>query len=79
MTEIEPGVLIDDWKTVVAGIIGIDISRINYVSFEGAGLVVTCSITPSDTDNITDLRKLFEAKYGEICEIYPYVYDIQST
>ena len=79
MSEIESGVLIDVWKNVVAGIIGIDISRINYVSFEGTGLVVTFSFLPSDTDNITDLCKLFNNKYSEISEIYPYVYDIQST
>jgi len=79
MTEIETGVLIDDWKTVVAGIIGIDKSRINYVSFEGAGLVVTFTITPSGNDNITDLYKLFNAKYSEISGIYPYIYDSQST
>ena len=78
MTEIETGVLIDDWKNVVAGIIGIDKSRINYISLEGAGLVVYFTITPSDTDNVTDLCKLFNAKYDEISEIYPYVYDIQS-
>lgn len=78
MTEIESGVLIDDWETDVAGIIGVDKTRINYISLEGSGLVVTFSITPSDTDNITDLCKLFNAKYSEISEIYPYVYDIKS-
>ena len=79
MAEIESGVLIEDWKTTLAGIINIDKSRINYLGFEGAGLVVKFSITPSDTDNIHDLYSSLNNKYTEICEIYPYVYDIQST
>ena len=74
MTEIESGVLIDDWKTNMSNFLSIDKSRINYIEYEGAGLVLTFTITEDENDNIDDLFIYINNNYSQISEIYPYVY-----
>jgi hypothetical protein len=78
MTDIEPGITIDSWKENISNIINIEKSRINYIKFEGAGLILKFSITPSESDNLTELYSLFDSKYNEISEIYPYIYEIDK-
>ena len=74
MTEIDSGVLIDDWKTNMSNFLSIDKSRINYIEYEGAGLVLTFTITEDENDNIDDLFRYIDNNYSQISEIYPYVY-----
>ena len=74
MSEIEEGILVDDWKTHMANLLSIDKSRINYISYEGASLVVTMNIVDNGTDSIDELFALIESRYSEIASIYPFVY-----
>lgn len=74
MTEIEDNILIDDWKTDMSDFLSIDKSRINYIDFEGSGLVLTFTITENNSDNIDDLFRFIDNNYSQISEKYPYVY-----
>ena len=74
MSEIEDGVLIDDWKTNMSNFLSIEKTRINFIEFEGAGLVLTFSITEDENDNIDDLFKYIDDNYLQILAEYPYVY-----
>jgi hypothetical protein len=78
MTEIEDNILIDDWKSDMSDFLSIDKSRINFIEFEGAGLVLTFTITENNSDNIDDLFKYIDDNYSKISEKYPYLYKRES-
>jgi len=78
MSEIEEGITIDTWKTDMSNFLSIEKTRINYIDFEGAGLVLTFSITEDENDNIDDLFKYIDDNYSQISEKYPYVYKRES-
>lgn len=78
MTEIEDNILIDDWKSDMSDFLSIDKSRINFIEFEGAGLVLTFTITENNSDNIDDLFKYIDDNYSQISEKYPYLYKRES-
>lgn len=75
MSEIEEGITIDTWKTDMSNFLSIEKTRINYIDFEGAGLVLTFSITEDQNDNIDDLFEYIDDNYSQISEKYPYVYN----
>ena len=74
MTEIEDNILIDDWKSDMSDFLSIDKPRINFIEFEGAGLVLTFTITENNSDNIDDLFKYIDDNYSQISEKRKNVY-----